>query len=188
MSKYHRTHSTVDKLPQSLRDGLMTMIVDCDWPDDFKEHYDGKPRIEDMIQFCKLRGYQISRSAMGRYCQQLNAITVLKNARLISRKAMKEVDSESASETQKAVSEMITAQMVDFITKHQDYSAKELRDAAKAMSDCTRIAINADKYIKEQFKQKAAAAAKNIENLAGKKEISPETLKMIREQIYGIVK
>ena len=37
-------------------------------------------------------------------------------------------------------------------------------------------------------KQKAAEAADKITDIAKKRNIDPETIRMIREQVYGIVK
>ena len=81
---------------------------------------------------------------------------------------------------------MITAVCIEFVSGSETLDAKEIQKVAQAMRDCTAIAINSDKYIREQIKKKAADADKEITKIGKKTKLDPETLKMIREQIYGI--
>jgi len=111
----------------------------------------------------------------------------MKQAGVIVRDVMKDLTREKASETQKAVAEMITAQTIDFISSQDGISAKEIMEVSRAIKDCTQVSINADKYIREQLGQKAEAAVEKIVEIGKKKNLDSRTLKMIREQIYGIV-
>jgi len=56
-----------------------------------------------------------------------------------------------------------------------------------AIRDCTQVALKADQYIRSQIADRAKAADQKITEIVTKKQIDPDTLKMIREQIYGIV-
>lgn len=193
MPNDRRVHSVIDRLPSELRVTLVNMICDNDWPPDFPfnksaEEPKGNPRYEDLVTYCVFKGYSVSLSAIGRFGKRMRILARMKQAGAITREIMADINAEKASATQKAVAEMITATTIDFITEHDNYSAKELRDIATAMKDCTSIAINADKYTREQVKAKADLADKEITKIAEKKQIDPETLKIIREQIYGIVK
>lgn len=186
MGKDHRVHSTIDQLPDDLRDALTRMIVDNQWPADFPKHIKGKPRYDDLVEYCKLKGRQVSRSAAARFGMRMRTLTRMKNAGLIVRDVMANLDAEKASATQKAVAEMITAQTIEFIADNENLDAKEILNIARAIKDCTQVSINADKYIREQLTKKVEEANKAITDIARKKKIDPEVLKQIREQVYGI--
>jgi hypothetical protein len=111
----------------------------------------------------------------------------MRQAGVIVRDVMKDLTREKASETQKAVAEMITAQTIDFISSQDGMSAKEIMDVSRAIKDCTQVSISADKYIRDQLAVKADAAVEKIAELGKKKNLDSRTLKMIREEIYGIV-
>ena len=183
-----RTHSSIDKLPALLKDELVRMLVDNEYPVEFHGNKSGKPKYEDLVAYCIQRGQKVSLSAIGRFGMRMRTITRMKQAGVITREVMKDLTDEKASATQKAVAEMITAVGIEFISSNDNLSAKEISDMAKAIKDCASVAINADKYIREQLSVKAKNADKVITEIAEKKQISPEVLKQIREQVYGIVK
>ena len=187
MSK-RRTHSSIDRLPAGLRDTLTRMIVDNEWPADFKGAVKGKPRYEDLVGYCSQKGCVVSLSAVGRFGKRMRMLSRMKQSGLIVRDVMQDLNAEKASETQKAVAEMITAVTIDFVSEHENFGAKEIRDISKAIKDCTSVAISADKYVREQLDKKVKAADKSIADIGRKKKIDPEVLKLSREQVYGIVK
>lgn len=188
MSK-RRTHSTIDTLPAELRETITAMIVDAVWPDDFPSppDYSGKPRYEDVVTYCQLQGRNVSSSAVGRWAKQLLGLELLRTRAVIVRGVMKNITEEKAPETQKAAAEMITARVLEFVCT-DEMTARQAKDAAAAVRDCTQISIKADQYIREQIKEKAARADKAISKLVKKKKLGPEVLKQIREEIYGIIK
>jgi hypothetical protein len=185
-----RTHSTIEKLPPALKSAVQQMIVDKTYPADYSGDKSsepiGCPTYDDIVWYLNKKGAAISRSAVGRYAMQLRTISRMKQAGLITREVMSDLDNEKASATQKAVAEMITAATIEFVSQNEEFKSDQIRDIAKAMKDCTHIAINADKYISEQIKAKAQAAAASVDKVAKVKNIDPETLKIIKEQIYGI--
>jgi len=192
-----RVHSSIDNLPANVRDMLTRMVVDNIFPAGFEpDRTDpktgdslplGRPTYQDMCDYCAMEGYSISLSAMGRFGMQMRTLARMKNAGAIVRDVMKDLTAEKASETQKAVAEMITAQAIEFAAS-SELDDKQIKNLAKGMRDCTAISISADTYIREQIKTKAETAGKAIEEIAIKKKIDPETLRLIREQVYGIVK
>lgn len=186
MSK-RRTHSTVDKLPAALRDAITRMVVDGAWPDDFPlGKKDGKPRYEDVVNYCELKDHSVSKSAIGRWAKSLLTMELLRSRAEIVRNVMSDVAAERASETQKAAAEMITARVLELVCS-EELTARQAKETAAAVRDCAGVAMKADAYIHAQQKAKAEAADKKITTLARKKKIDPETLKAIREQVYGIV-
>jgi hypothetical protein len=182
-----RTHSLIDNFPAALRDAVTRMLVDNEWPADFPGEHTGSPRHEDCVLYCTTQGYSISLSSIGRYAARMKLLSRMKQAGVIVRDVMKDLTKEKASETQKAVAEMITAQAIDFISSQEKMTAKEIMDISRAIRDNTAVSISADKYIRDQLKEKAEAAVEKIVEIGKKKNLDSRTLKMIREQIYGIV-
>jgi hypothetical protein len=182
-----RTHSLIDRLPAALRDALTRMVVDNEWPADFPGEREGSPRYEDCVAYCVTQGYSVSKSSIGRFANRMRLLARMRQAGVIVRDVMKDLTREKASETQKAVAEMITAQTIDFISSQDGMSAKEIMDVSRAIKDCTQVSISADKYIRDQLAVKADAAVEKIAELGKKKNLDSRTLKMIREEIYGIV-
>lgn len=182
-----RAHSSIDKLPAGLRDILTRMIVDNEWPENFSGNRRGKPRYEDMVEYCVFQGYSVSKSAIGRFGMQMRTISRMKSAGLIARETMAGLTDEDAPKTQKAAAEMATALALEFMASSDDFTSRQLKEVCQAIRDCAGVSIKADQYIREQVTEKAKAADKAISAIAAKKKIDPETLKAIREQVYGIV-
>lgn len=197
MSK-RRTHSVIDKLPADLRETLTRMIVDNEWPDDFpkekmvgfgdkEKDLQGNPRYIDCVVYCKFKGHTVSESAVGRFGMRMRVLSRMKQSGLIVRDIMKDLTDENALKTQKAVAEVITAQLIETASE-DNLTSKELMNLARAVKDCTAVAFKGEVYRQEQIEKKLKTADKEITKVASKKNIDPETLRIIREQIYGIIK
>ena len=197
MSKDRRTHSTIDKLPGSLREMLTRMLVDNEWPDDFDfnsnnlypghEGSEGKPRYEDLVFYCKQKGFRVSESAIGRFGMRMRTLARMKNAGVIVRDIMKDLTAEKASATQKAVSEIITAQVIEFASQ-SDLTAQEIQNIARAVKDCTQVSISADKYIREQLGKKVEAAAKSTKKKLTKAGVNRKLIQEIIDEHLGVIK
>ena len=194
-----RAHSSIDRLPADLRDALTRMIVDNEWPADFpfelratlvpdEKGSWGNPRYEDLVAYAKFKGFQISESSIGRFGMRMRTLARMKQAGVITRDVMKDLTNEKASETQKAVAEMITATAIEFISDHDKFGADEIRDVAKAMKDCTAIAINADKYIREQLSKKIATAAASTKDKLSKAGVPTKLIQEIIDEHLGVTK
>lgn len=182
-----RIHSSIDKLPPGLRADLTRMVVDAEWPADAGPvRRDGRPRYEDIVAYCTMQGYSVSSSAVGRWAKSLLTFELLRTRAELVRSIMSDVTAERASETQKAAAEMITARVLELVSS-DTLTSRQAKEVASAVRDCTRVSLQADTYIREQLAAKAEKADKAIAKLAGRKKIDPETLKLIKEQIYGIV-
>lgn len=184
-----RTHSSIDKLPRTLQRALEGMLIDNAWPDDCenkRKDEGGNPRYVDLELYCSQHGCDISSSAVGRWAKGLQIIAIMKQKSEMVRTVMENSTDESASQTQKAVGELLTARAIDLAVSDKALTSKQIKEIAQGIRDCANISIKADQYQQQQLKQKAVEANKNIKNLVGKKKLSPETLKIIREQIYGI--
>lgn len=198
MSKDRRTHSTIEKLPAGLRETLTRMLVDNEWPADFnfsfhephyvgEEQYKGNPRYIDLVYYCHQKGFEISESAVGRFGMRMRTLARMKNAGVIVRDVMKDLTAEKASATQKAVAEIITAQIIEFASA-QNLTAKEIQNIARAVKDCTQVSINADKYIREQISKKVTAAAESTKKKLGKAGVNRKLIQEIIDEHLGVVK
>ena len=183
-----RTHSLIDNFPAALRDSLTRMLVDNDWPADFPGEHAGTPRHEDCVLYCTTQGYSISMSSIGRYANRMKLLARMKQAGVIVRDVMKDLTKEKASETQKAVAEMITAQAIDFITSQDKMSAKEIMDISRAIRDNTAVSISADKYIREQLTEKVEQTAKSMKDRLIKGGVDKKLIQKIIDEHLRILK
>ena len=184
-----RTHSSLDKLPALLRDELVRMLVDNEYPIEF--HGDptaGKPKYEDLVEYCKQRGHTVSMSAVGRFAIRYRTLQRMKEAGVITREVMKDLTDEKASATQKAVAEMLTAVSIEFIGSHEEFDADEIRDVSKAIKDCAAVAIASDKYQREQFTQKVQKAADSTRAKLTKAGVDRKLIQEIIDEHLGVVK
>lgn len=182
-----KTHSTIDLLSDVVRNAVTLMIVDNTWPDDYKGQKIGKPQYAHMAEYVHQKGEKISVAAIGRYARKLRVLSQMKNAATIARDIMENVDGAEVSATQKAAAEMLTALQLEFMVSNQNLDSKEIRDVSAAMKNCTTVVLAADKYIRERLSEKVKEAKKEIGKIRPGTKISPDVLRAIREQVYGII-
>lgn len=191
MSK-RRTHSSIDRLPRGLQQTIRQMLIDNIWPSDYPSLMDaievGKPRYEDVVTYCKHKGFDVSLSAIGRFGKRMRTIARMKQAGVITREVMADISNEKASQTQKAVAEMITAVAIEFISGQEEFTAKQLRDVATAMRDCTSIAINSDRYVRDQIEVKVKAAAEGTRKKLKKAGVDRKVIQEIIDEHLGVTK
>lgn len=185
MSK-RRTHSSIDSLPADVRETLTAMVVDGDWPSDWPAAHDGKPTYDDLVDYAAHCGSSVSRSAVGRWAKGLLAFELLRSRAEIVRSVMDDDgDPETAAKNQTAAAQMITARVLE-ATCDGGLTGKQARELASAIRDCQTILIRDDSF-RQTVRTRAKAADAAVTEIVKKKQIDPETLKLIREQIYGIV-
>ncbi len=182
-----RTHSVIDTLPEDLRETLMRMIVDNVWPDDWLGPTDGKPTYDDLVLYCSTQDIVVSRSAIGRWAKRMQVYERMKTAGDIARDVMKDLSDENATQTQKAAAEIITAQIIE-IASSEDMTAKDIKNIATAVRDCTAVSMKADTYIRERAKKKAEAAAKNTKKKLEKAGVDRKVIQEIIDEHLGVVK
>jgi len=184
-----RIHSSLDKLPATLREALIAMVVDGVWPEDYPAppDYKGRPRYEDIVTYCGICGFNVSPSAVGRWAKQLLTFELLRTRSEIVRGVMKDVTAERASETQKAAAEMITARVLDLVCT-DELSAKQAKDVASAVRDCANVSIKADTYIRDQLARKVSDAARSTKKKLTKAGVDRKLIQEIIDEHLGVVK
>jgi hypothetical protein len=118
---------------------------------------------------------------------RMRTLARMKNAGVIVRDVMKDLTAEKASATQKAVAEIITAQVIEFASE-SNLTAKEIQNIARAVKDCTSVSINADKYIREQIGKRLEASAKSTKDKLKKAGVNRKLIQEIIDEHLGVVK
>jgi len=185
MSK-RRTHSTIDTLPADLRSTITAMVTDNAWPADWPHESTGHPTYDDIVTYCQLHGQTISRSAVGRWAANLRTMTRYRQYGELAKRVMADMDGD-ASVAQKAAAEMLTSVLIEYLANRDSFDPRDMKHMGDAISACNRIAIQADKHHAAAVAAKAQKADKAIKGIAKRKNLDPETLAYIRQQVYGIV-
>ena len=166
----------------------MSMIVDNIWPDDFVGSKSGKPRYKDVSEYARQRGFSFISEDVGfKYAKRLRVYTRMKeSARQVSN-AMKAKSGVKSIETQMAAAELLTCMIIVYSTEVENLTPEELKDLTTAVRKCNWVVIQADKHAKKQMLEGLKKAKKNIEGMAKKKQLDPETLRVIRRDVFGII-
>ncbi|MCX8016332.1 MAG: DUF3486 family protein [Rhodocyclaceae bacterium] len=171
--------SKVDHLPPELKAELERLLAD-------RSH----GGYEALSAWLKDQGYDISKSAVHRYDQRVQAVMMrirasTEAARLLAQAAPDEADEHSA-----AVLRMVQSALFDAMARvteaaeeaDPERQVKVLAQAARAIAEASRASIGQKKWA-EEVKTKLDA----IEREAGKagRTLDAETLKAVREGLYG---
>lgn len=186
MAKHiRRTHSFIDRLPEEVAATVNKMIVDGIWPMEHDGDIDRKPTYENVVEYLTSLGYSVSHSAVGRYAKRLSLMTRMKDSANMAREVMQDINPDNASAAQKAVAEMMTAQMIDFIASNQELEAKEIMAVSRAIKDCAYVAIKSDEYIRK-IREKANEVAEKTEGKLKGTGIDRKKIQEIVDDILGI--
>ena len=175
--------SSIATLPENLRHELERKLAE-----------NGFANYTELTEWLNNQGYQISRSAVHRYGQQVErrfaAIKAsTEAARLIAEGASDESDTRS-----EALMAMVQTELFDALVEIGEMNNEQLDPLARfdVMSEgAKRIAglISASTRLKEyqnKVKAKAQAAADEVAKTVKKGGLSDDTAEQIRKQILGI--
>ena len=183
-----RTHSSLDNLPAALQKAIEAMLVDNIWPPDYPHKKSGKPKYRDLENYCLYKNYTVSKSAIGRFGVRMRTLAKMKEAGLIVRSVMEGLDAENASQTQKAVAELLTARMIELAAADKKMTAKQLKEMSQAVRDCASVSIKADQYRQQQLTQKAQQFTKNTKEKLTKAGVDRKLIQEIIDEHLGVVK
>jgi hypothetical protein len=140
-----------------------------------------------LAEWLQANGFNISRSSLHRYGQdfeeRLAAITLATN----QARAVAEAAGDDENAMNEALIRLVQTKAFEALTAAKN--AESLPKMGVMIAKLSKASVDQKKWMAETRK-KAAAALKNIEEKtasSGKKSLDPETLRIIREEIYGII-
>ncbi len=145
---------------------------------------------QEVADWLRQMGHQVSKSSVGRYGKDF--LARLERLRIVRDQARAIVEDNAdrpATELNEAASALASQLITEALLAAGDAGQgldKKVTEAIKALALLERSAV-ARERLKLEFKQKAEAAVARIEQTAQKKGLDPETLAIIKEQIYGII-
>jgi hypothetical protein len=177
--KKTRKRFRVQELPEELREAINKKIVEGATYDQVKTW------IDEMATAGGDACATVSRSAIARYGKDF--ITRLERVKQVSEQA-KAILSETEGpglELEEATSKLFSQMLMETLLDMQDLSGGKIADLLLAFGKIQASSVSRER-LKQDFRKKAEKAVQRIEK-AAQKELSPETMKRIREEVYGIV-
>ncbi|MFS7118441.1 DUF3486 family protein [Escherichia coli] len=177
--------SSIDSLPKEVRRWLERALTE--------NNFTGYAELESLL---KEKGYVITRSSLQRFGykmeQQLARVrAATEAARLLAREAGDDPDDRSAG-----LITLVQTEMTDILMRLQESRenddpfarAKLLATASKNIATLVRASVTHKRFRAEVLaKIEARMNALEKQAKSGNTRLSLETLKMVREQIYGVI-
>lgn len=142
-------------------------------------------------------GYTIGKSSLHRYGQKLERRLAAIRASTEAARAIAAAAPDTADLRSEAVIALVQAELFDVIVSLQEASDDEiaaservklLSNAAKNIATLSRASVNLKEYqIRVREKDAAKLAQIEVEAKAGRRTLDLDTIKQIREELYGIV-
>lgn len=166
--KIRRRSKVETELPPELREEVDRLLIEG-------------ATYEEISLYLKDRGYDISRSSIGRYGKEF--LNLYRRVKIIEDKSRAITsDTGDGLVLEEAASKLFTQQILKMLlAQEMDISAKSriISDFAKLQSSSVQR-----ERLKAEFRKRAEKAVESIR----KKEIPQEVLREIEEAIYGIVR
>ena len=170
MTAIRRQHGRVrDGLPAEVREQVDRLLIE------------GGATYDDIKGWLDSQGYDISRSAIGRYGKAF--FSTYQKVRMVEDQS-KALMSEPGDGM--VLEEAITKLFAQAIIEAQVDGSLDIKTLPRIISDFARLQASSvlRERMKADFKAKFDKAA---EKVAKKKNVDPETLRMIREEVYGVI-
>lgn len=168
--------SSISRLPKEIREAFEKKLIGggfCDY--------------EGLASWLTEQGFEISRSAVHRYGQEFESkLSAIKLATEQAR-AITEAVGDEEGVMGDALTRLCQEKAFKVLVEMQDPDP-EKADISKMgimIARLNRAAVTQKKWMAEA-RQKAQKAVENIEEKTKAKGLSPEALKIIKEEIYGI--
>lgn len=179
--------SKVESLPEDVRRWLERALTDSG--------FSGYEALEDMLRD---KGYAISKSAIHRYGQKIERRFAAIKASTEAARMLTEGAADDQDARSEAVIALVQTEIFDTIVNMQEASSEEISDAdrlgmmseaAKNIATLTRASVTLKRFQSEvRAKLESKMAALEAESKSGKgRRFDAETLRIVREEIYGIV-
>ncbi|ENO0459402.1 DUF3486 family protein [Salmonella enterica] len=179
--------STIDKLPEDVRRWLERALTESG--------FSGYAELEALM---REKGFVISKSAIHRYGQKIERRFGAIRAATEAARILTEGTADDQDARSEAVIALIQTELFESIVQLQEAEEGEidpqervalLSKVAKNVATLSRASVNLKKF-QQELREKIAAKmdALEAESKSGSGRIDAETLRRVREEIYGIVK
>jgi hypothetical protein len=175
-----RSHSRITaELSPEMLDQVNTMLTT------------GKHTYQDIVNFLADNGIEISLASVGRYGKGF--LTKLQKLKIMRDQAKTILDCSEdrpATEMLEATNQVLSQMILEYFIDLPDMDGEDATEMIKATAMLQKSSVAIEKLkmdYQNQTRKKADQAVKAIEDTAKKKGLDPETLAIIKEQVYGIV-
>lgn len=142
---------------------------------------------EGLSDWLESKGYKISKSSVHRYGSKLEEKFAAIAASTQAAKTLVAAAPDDDGSVNELVLRMVQDELLKLLANSDEgFAAKDLSAIARAVADITRGSISSKKY-RSEVKEKIAAKFKELETQSSKKGLDAETLRIIREEVYGVV-
>jgi hypothetical protein len=172
----------ISRLPAEVRRWLDRALADG--------NFGGYEQLADEL---KQRGYDVSRSGVHRYGQRLERRLAAIKASTEAARAIAEAAPDEADHRSAAVISLVQSEMFDLLLSLDESADMEpaervaaLSRAARGIADLARASLGQKKHEAEIRRQAAADLVAAVEGEAGGGAITPERLREIVRETYGV--
>lgn len=177
------TRSKISQLPDEVRSALDTELV--------RNNFSNYKSLEEWLAHA---GYEISKSAIHVYGQDLERRLSAIRASTIAAQAIAEAAPDDADNRSNAVMALVQTGVFDALIAYQESQDPKLTPErrlallakiGRGIADLSRASVNRAKWA-DEVKTKTEAAADRAERIARQGGLSAETTAAIRREILGI--
>lgn len=177
--------ASIEGLPEDVRRWLERVLTE--------QNFSGYQALEGML---KEKGFAISKSAIHRYGKKIERRFAAIKASTEAARMLTEGAADDQDARSEAVIALVQTELFESIINLQEASEEELSAedrlgllsaAAKNIATLTRASVNQKKW-KLDVRGKLETKMAELEQRSGgqKGHLDPETLRIVREEIYGI--
>lgn len=170
--------SSVKKLPKAVQEWINKSLVESD--------FSGYNALADAL---KAKGYKISKSSLHRYGSDFEeSLQAIKMSTEMA-KAVVDACPDDVNNMGEALTRLVQQKAFKVLTEMKVNPEKiKLADIGHMVATVNRTSISQKKYAAE-VRAKIENKLKKMETeaKAGKSKFDPDTLKMVREEIYGLI-
>lgn len=154
---------------------------------------DGRATIEEIVFIIRDMGGEISKSAVGRYKQNAEAqMARYRDVQEVAKVWVGKLQANPEGDVGRMLSEIlktIAAQTMGQIDASDPQSLMFLAKALKDLASTDKLTADRILMVRREAAKEAADKVKTVEGevKAGRQKLDLDTLKRIREEIYGIV-
>jgi hypothetical protein len=131
-------------------------------------------------------GHEVGKSSVARYGKDFLArLERLRVAKEQARAIVEETD-RPATEMHEAANRLAVHLIMETLMQVNSLDGERLSELLKALAQLERSAVSRE-HLKLEYKKKVQQAVSRIEEAAQARGLDPETLRVIKEQVYGII-